>query len=250
MRRSSVVCILTEQYGGFCSPTLFEVKRGASPPTVISASYEGMSWSLLDVKGHRKYLTSTERLAYIEAAVQLSPSHAGAFCLTLALTGVRISEALYLTIDRVDVATCTLVIETLKRRKRGIFRAIPVPQKLITLLCETHRVTDDHPVVSGGRIWPVSRTTAWKWVKRAMRDAGIAPSLAQPKALRHTFAVEAARQRIALSLIKKWLGHARIETTAIYVDPVGEEERALASLTWEGVPLGTHNKCEVQPLIK
>ena len=46
----------------------------------------------------------------------------------------------------------------------------------------------------------------------------------------HAFGVEAVQQRIALSVVKKWLGHAKIEAPAIYADPVGEEERALARL--------------------
>jgi integrase/recombinase XerD len=48
----------------------------------------------------------------------------------------------------------------------------------------------------------------------------------------HAFGVGAVQQRIALSIIKRWLGHAKIETTAIYASPIGEEERALARLMW------------------
>ena len=69
-----------------------------------------------------------------------------------------------------------------------------------------------------------------------MTVAGIGPGQSKPKALRHVFAVEAVQQRIALSLIKKWLGHGKIETTALYAEPVGDEERALANLMWEAVP--------------
>ena len=162
------------------------------------------------------------------------------FCLTMGLTGVRISEALGLTRDRVDVAGSMLVIETLKRRRPGVFRAIPVPHEFLTLLCEVHDIGRDiEKIESTERLWSCSRTTAWKWIKTAMCKAGIAASVAKPKALRHAFAVEAVRQRIALSLIKRWLGHSRIETTAIYADPVGDEERALAELTWRDLSLGT-----------
>jgi len=51
--------------------------------------------------------------------------------------------------------------------------------------------------------------------------------------LRHAFGVDAVQNRIALSLVKKWLGYAKIETTAIYADPIGAEERALARLMWK-----------------
>jgi site-specific recombinase XerD len=68
-----------------------------------------------------------------------------------------------------------------------------------------------------------------------MHQAGIPPDLAKPKSLRHAFAVEAVQRKIALSVIKKWLGHAKLETTAIYADPVGDEERSLASLMWRAL---------------
>jgi integrase len=65
-----------------------------------------------------------------------------------------------------------------------------------------------------------------------MNDAGITGARATPRALRHTFGVQAVQDKIALSLIKKWLGHAKVETTAIYTEPIGDEERALARLMW------------------
>jgi site-specific recombinase XerD len=57
--------------------------------------------------------------------------------------------------------------------------------------------------------------------------------VAKPKALRHAFGAEAALNQIALTLIKKWMGHSRIETTEIYTSLIGKEERALARLTWK-----------------
>jgi integrase len=42
-------------------------------------------------------------------------------------------------------------------------------------------------------------------------------------------------------MVKKWLGHARLETTEIYLEIVGFEERKMAQLLWnnltiEGIP--------------
>jgi integrase/recombinase XerD len=65
-----------------------------------------------------------------------------------------------------------------------------------------------------------------------MRLAANPDHLSMPKSLRHAFGAEAALKRIPLTLIKKWMGHARIETTEIYTTLVGDEERALARLTW------------------
>lgn len=54
-----------------------------------------------------------------------------------------------------------------------------------------------------------------------------------PRAVRHTFAVHGLTKAHApLNLMQKWLGHAKIETTAIYANAVGEEERSIAKRMW------------------
>ena len=191
-----------------------------------------MNWSLFDTTGQRKYLTPIERAAFIAAAFKASPN-TSTFCLTLALTGARISEVLALTADRLDQSEGTVILETLKRRRKGLFRAVPVPRELLSYIALIHGFPH-HSLKE--RLWKFSRPTAWKRVRDVMAVAGVGPCQAKPKALRHAFAVEAVQQRIALSLIRKWLGHAKIETTAIYAEPVGAEERALARLMWQSLP--------------
>jgi site-specific recombinase XerD len=73
-----------------------------------------------------------------------------------------------------------------------------------------------------------------------MYAAGIADEQCKPKALRHGFAVEAVLNGVPLNLLQKWLGHARIETTAIYAAVLGKEERALASKTWKSLESACH----------
>lgn len=194
-----------------------------------------MAWSLFDGRGQRKYLTPKERAAFIEAAARADPMTA-TFCLTLALTGARISEILQLTPERIDANNGAIALETLKRRERGVFRAIPVPKEFIRYLESVHDIRGalNDADLRGRRLWSWSRTTAWKRVKKIMQTAGVPANVAKPKALRHAFGVEAVQEKIALSLIKKWLGHTKIETTAIYADPIGNEERALARLMWRG----------------
>jgi integrase len=189
-----------------------------------------MIQSLLDRAGRRKYLVAAERVAFAEAAVAEGGA-VGAFCLTLAITGARISEALALTVDRIDAGDQVVVFETLKQRKRGIYRAVPVPSELIDLLLAL-------PEQSAGvdqRLWPWCRTTAWKHVRRIMQTAGVPETFSQPKALRHGFAIEAGQNGVQLNVVQRWLGHARIETTALYSGALGEEERLLARRTWHGM---------------
>jgi integrase len=183
--------------------------------------------SLYDRRGGRKYLTAMERQAFASAASRYTPA-INAFCLTLLYTGARVSELLALTLDRIDDTNNVIVIETLKRRQPGVFRALPVPPELVTLVLEL--VPKEQ---KGQRIWTWGRTTAWKHVKSVMEAAGIQQFLSSPKAARHGFGVNAIQTGVALNIVQRWMGHARIETTAIYADVIGEEERALARRTWQ-----------------
>lgn len=188
-----------------------------------------MSGSLFDGGGVRKYLTSKERIAFVRAASKERKA-VSTFCLTMAFTGARISEVLALTAARIDSADKAIIFETLKRRRKRVFRAVPVPCALILLLTEYG--TDRE-----GRLWPWGRTSGWKIVKAVMSEAGIAECLCKPKALRHAFAVEAGQNGIPLNIVQRWLGHARMETTAIYAGAVGDEERNLARRAWSSLEL-------------
>lgn len=195
-----------------------------------------MEYSLIDARGRRKYLVSIERAAFLHAALKIGGETA-TFCAVLALTGARVSEALALTPERIDEAAGTINFETLKRRKRGVMRAIPVPASLFSCLEEVHkfRAAQRDQRMATSKLWTWSRTTAWRRVRQVMRSVRSPEHLANPRSLRHGFGAEAALKQIPLTLIKKWMGHARLETTEIYTSLTGEEERALAQLTWERI---------------
>ncbi len=193
----------------------------------------GFMIMIFDTQGGRKYLTVAEREAFIARAGNLAPAEC-TFCLTLAYTGARISEVLTLTPLSFDLETGSITIESLKKRQHGVFRAVPVPQFLFDQMENAYQLKDKRhdPQQQNLRIWGWSRTTAWKKVKQPALDAGIAPIRATPKALRHAFGVGAIQKGVPLNILRKWMGHARIETTAIYADAVGDEERALAARMW------------------
>lgn len=188
---------------------------------------------LYDEIGKRKYVTNDERRAFLCEARQFEPN-IYTFCATLAYTGARISEVLALTPERFDYNSGIVVIECLKKRRRGIFRAVPIPSSLLGNLDAIHdlRAQQQSTYARGQRIWPWGRTTAWKRVKQAMVAAGISGAHATPKALRHGFGVTALQQDVPISAVQKWLGHSRLSTTTIYTNAVGEEERAIASQLW------------------
>jgi integrase len=190
---------------------------------------------LFDGAGHRKYLTKSEWIAFRRAAASAEPE-VHTFCEVMAHSGARISEVRALTPAKIDVANSSLIFECLKRRRKGIFRAVPVPHELIDLLDKVHGVigakTDQ--ARADLRIWPWCRTTAWMRVKEVCGAAGIPPSVAMPKAFRHSFGVEGTAQAgVPIGTMKRWLGHSRIESTLVYVEALGREERMLAERMWK-----------------
>lgn len=186
--------------------------------------------SLYTQTGLRKYLNAAERTRFIAAAKAFPRPEIGALCLTIAYTGCRISEALALTPASIDAESGFVAIRSLKKRKATIVvREVPVPTDLLNILtaeifsCE--RTTD--------RLWPLSRSRAWQLIKEVMRLAGISPGIhATPKGLRHGFGLHAVRSGVPLNLVQRWLGHARLETTAIYLQAMGIEEREFATRMW------------------
>lgn len=183
---------------------------------------------MFDRQGGRKYLNRTERRAFYRQAHNEPERRRRAFLLVLYYCGCRISEALNLSPERVDLAEKAIVFETLKRRRKGEFRSIPIPDSLVNLLRKIIADTE-----AAHRLWSFSRPTGYRLVKRVMQQAAIGGPQACPKGLRHGFAIACLGADIPLTTVRIWLGHARLETTAIYLEVRGEEERKLAQRLWK-----------------
>jgi integrase/recombinase XerD len=189
--------------------------------------------SLFGQSGSRKYLNAAERRRFLESAQSL-PAIERLFCLTLLWTGGRISEVLALTAASIEIESGVASIQTLKRRRRGIIRQVPLPRNLLDELDREFGLRDmqRNPDLANQRIWKWSRTTAWRRVKEIMAAAGITGTPAMPKGLRHGFGVNAFQAGVPPHLVQRWLGHASLKTTAIYGDVVGPEERSFAERMW------------------
>jgi integrase len=206
--------------------------QAAPGPKMPAQLSQGMS--LYDAAGVRKYLTVGERDAFLHAAEE-GDREIRSLCMTLAYAGCRLSEALALTVDRVDLAAGTLIFETMKKRRTGVFRAVPVPPALLDSLDLVHGIRERQERRGKGRrevLWPWSRMTAWRYVRAVMEQAGLSGAQASAKGLLHGFGVAAVSAGIPLNLVQKWLGHANLTTTAIYANAVGSEEKDIAKRMW------------------
>ncbi len=59
-----------------------------------------------------------------------------------------------------------------------------------------------------------------------MHLAGVEGAMARPHGLRHGFGVQALMKDVPLPLLQRWMGHADLETTAIYLQVIGNEEKS------------------------
>ena len=194
-----------------------------------------MSNELFTVDGKRKYLTAEEQGRFIAAASAHERAEVRTLCLTLAYTGCRISEALELVPSRVDLSDKSITFRTLKQRGKLKYRSVPCPDALIDALELVHRIRKAQKsarTALGVVLWPWGRTQATKHVWAVMEAAGISGDHATPKGLRHGFGVRMAMQTRNPRLVQKLLGHTNLETTAIYMDLVGDEARAEVVGAW------------------
>lgn len=192
----------------------------------------GVNDLIFSPEGKRKYLTVAERTHLLRTAQRMSP-HIMTLLWTMAATGLRISEALSITPRNLDRDSGMIVVRCLKKRRDGIFRAVPVPDELLDALVEVHGLGSLPERAGDAPLWPVSRMTAWRWIRGVMALAGIEGHQAMPKGLRHGFGIGAIQSGVPLNMVQRWLGHADIRTTAIYTNAVGPEERSLASAMWK-----------------
>ncbi|AMN40489.1 tyrosine-type recombinase/integrase [Rhodoplanes sp. Z2-YC6860] len=187
--------------------------------------------SLYSASGQRKYLNHDERRRFIAAALSWPHPRVTSLCLVLAYTGCRISEALGLTEGCIEWQSGCIAIRSLKKRKKlVVVRQVPVPPLCTKALKSAHQLPGSNP---DQRLWGWSRSRAWQLVKAVMQKALIAPGIhASPKGLRHGFGLHAVRSGVPLNMIQRWLGHASLTTTAIYLQAMGTEEHAIAMRMW------------------
>lgn len=186
----------------------------------------GSNRCLYTASGDRRYLSTDERSAFARAA-NCADEQVRYLCLTLLFTGCRVSEALALRRAHVDATDGHITLKTLKKQGRLHVRAVPVcPSFARSLRRFALRQPEDQV------LFPMHRMSAWRQVKDVMQAAGIAGIHATPRGLRHSFAVNAIMHDVPLHLVQRWMGHASMQTTAIYTNVVGREERQIAARMW------------------
>ena len=140
-------------------------------------------------------------------------------------SGARVSEAVQLTVGDLQLAGQGggRALVTL-RGKGGKLRRCPLldsSQRALANLVAGRAAGD--AVFLNRRGAPLTRSGMYQLVRRcAAKAVAHAPSLARkrvgPHVLRHTAAAHMLRAGVDLNTIRAWLGHASLDTTAIYAE--------------------------------
>ncbi|MGI8679295.1 MAG: site-specific tyrosine recombinase XerD [Jatrophihabitans sp.] len=135
-------------------------------------------------------------------------------------TGARISEAVGLDIDDLDLMDSTVLLNG----KGGKQRRVPVGSFASTAL--SHYLVRARPrlteagrgtsrIFLNSRGGPLSRQSAWAVLRTAAERAGLTMDLS-PHTLRHSFATHLMEGGADVRVVQELLGHASVTTTQIY----------------------------------
>ena len=176
----------------------------------------------------RTYLTPEEYNRLL-AAAGANPRD---FCiLTLFIqTGIRISELCELCLEDIDLATGLL---TVRVGKGMLARTIELEKKGIRATktwLQVRPATHFDYLFLNRDEEPLKEWGVRDLLNKYCEQAGIAKRIT-PHSLRHTFASFKAQSGVSPFQLKEWLGHARLDTTSIYVHMAKQNAKKVMEAT-------------------
>jgi integrase/recombinase XerD len=135
-------------------------------------------------------------------------------------TGARISEAVGLDLDDIDLGEGTVLL----RGKGGKERMVPIGSFACTAV-DAYLVRGRPELVAAGKGVPalflnarggrLSRQSAWTVLAKAAERAGVTAAVS-PHTLRHSFATHLLDGGADVRVVQELLGHASVTTTQVY----------------------------------
>jgi site-specific recombinase XerD len=205
---------------------LHQVQTGVRPPSINSAvaALRFFFGVTLDRPDMGRYLTfvreprkmpvvlSPEEVARLLEAAP-GPKYRAAFAAAYG-AGLRVSEVVALKVTDIESERLLLRIEQGKGRKDRFAMLSP---KLLDLLRDWYRIARPKVWLFPGRDAILPLTT--RQFSRAVHTAAAMAEITKrvtPHTLRHSFATHLLEQNIDVRVVQVLLGHAKLETTALY----------------------------------
>ena len=136
-------------------------------------------------------------------------------------TGARISEAVGLTRDDVDLESRTVSLSGKGGKQRRVPLGSYAARAVDDYLVRARPALADAAEVASPRLFlnarggPLSRQSAWAVLRSAAERAGLRADIS-PHTLRHSFATHLMEGGADVRVVQELLGHASVTTTQIY----------------------------------
>jgi integrase/recombinase XerD len=187
----------------------------------------GRDWKTLEImraETEQRLPTVLSRTEVQRLLQAMTPLHNRAYFTTLYSCGLRLNEALYLQVGDIDGPRHMMHVH---RGKGAKDRYIPLPDDTLDLLrtyWKTHRnhtwlfpaTGRDHKHMPSAT-YPMPRSSVQGAFRKAKQRAGIRKRDVGPHTLRHSYATHLLEAGVNLRAIQRYLGHAHLETTMIYL---------------------------------
>ena len=187
--------------------------------------FRSLGWSVKYLRIQRQLfrdksreLTKEEYKRLLCAAQSAQDESLALIMQTIASTGIRVSELVYITVEAAKDGRAQIYL-------KGKIRVILLPARLCRkLLCyarDNGIRTGKIFLTVGGRSF--SRKRIWDRMKELCVPARVEPSKVYPHNLRHLFAGEFYRATNDVVSLADLLGHSSVETTRLYLRSTGED---------------------------
>lgn len=182
------------------------------------------TWQLIRAENERRLpaVLSREEVAALLAHVHTP--HNQAFLTTVYSCGLRLQEAQFLEVSDIDSHRHMIHVH---RGKGAKDRYVPLPASTLQRL-RRHWASHRHPRLlfpAQGRSgdgaatadMPMAKSSVQGAFRQAKREAGILKKNVSVHTLRHAYATHLLEAGVNLRVIQRYLGHAQIETTLVYL---------------------------------
>lgn len=218
---------------------LHQAEKGVRPPSMNSSVaalrfFFGVTLDRPDLARHLVFVREPRRIPVIlgpeEVARLLEAAPGPKYKAALAAAygaGLRVSEVVALKVADIDSRRMLLRIEQGKGRKD---RYAMLSEQLLELLRDWWRIARPPVWLFPGRdpMQPLT-TRQFNRVVHAAATAAEIPKRVTPHTLRHSFATHLLERNIDVRVIQVLLGHAKLDTTAIYTRVATNTIRAVMS---------------------
>jgi site-specific recombinase XerD len=218
---------------------LHQVQTGVRPPSINSAVaalrfFFGVTLDRPDMGRHLTFVREPRKMPVVLSPEEVArlleaapgPKYRAAFAAAYG-AGLRVSEVVALKVTDIESERLLLRIEQGKGRKDRFAMLSP---KLLDLLRDWYRIARPKVWLFPGRdaILPLTTRQFSRAVHAAAAMAEIGKRVS-PHTLRHSFATHLLEQNIDVRVVQVLLGHAKLETTALYTQVATNTIRAVIS---------------------